>query len=134
MNIMQEARVYGKQVVNSRALLPELALKAAQAVVSGDVEATDAKAIYIAYLDAEIKRSPQQHPVSQKVQISKLRQIMKLAEERPKQVMRLLCWVTELHREGNTMPLFPAMVEMSRVQLTRENVMTKAEIAKVITP
>lgn len=134
MNIMTEARVYGKQAIHPRAILAELAMKAVQAVLNGDVEAADARSIYLAYFDAEIKRSPNQSVSSQKVQISKLRQVMKLAEDRPKQAMRLLSWVTELHAESNTLPLFPAMVAMARAQNESEHVLTKAQVAEAIKP
>jgi hypothetical protein len=49
-------------------------------------------------LDSVIVRSTAQSPGSHKSQVSKLRQIMLLAEERPAQAHKLLLRVEKMHR------------------------------------
>jgi hypothetical protein len=98
-SLLQVAKKYGVQVVTPNAALPWLALEAAQAVASGHASAKDADKVYVAYFDSVMVRSRAQSPSSRKVQVSKLRQIMLLAEERPTQAPKLLLRVEKMHRQ-----------------------------------
>jgi hypothetical protein len=81
--LVKIAKKYGAQVVRSNATLPGLALIAAREVASARASAQNADKVYVAYFDSVIVRSKSQSPGSRKAQVSKLRQIMLLAEERP---------------------------------------------------
>jgi hypothetical protein len=65
-------------------------------------------------------RTKAQSPGSRKAQVSRLRQIMTLAEERPTQAPKLLLQVEKMHRElareTRVKPLFAAMVDVAREQ------------------
>ena len=98
-SLLQVAKKYGAQVVTPNAALPRLALEAAHAVASGRASPHDADKVYVAYFDSVTVRSRAQSPGSRKVQVSKLRQIMLLAEERPTQAPKLLLRVEKMHRE-----------------------------------
>ncbi len=98
-SLLQVAKKYRAQVVTPNAALPRLALEAAHAVASGRASPHDADKVYVAYFDSVTVRSRAQSPGSRKVQVSKLRQIMLLAEERPTQAPKLLLRVEKMHRE-----------------------------------
>jgi len=119
-SLVQIAKKYGAQVVQPNATLPALALHAAHAVALGRASAEDADKVYVAYLDSVMVRSTVQSPGSHKAQVSKLRQIMLLAEERPAQAHKLLLRVEEMHRElsreTRVKSLFAAMVDVARAQ------------------
>src|SRR6266446_4303554 len=119
-SLLQVAKKYGAQVVTPNAALPRLALEAAHAVASGRAWPADADKVYVAYFDSVVVRSRAQSPGSRKAQVSKLRQIMLLAEERPTQAPKLLLQVEKMHRElareTRVKPLFAAMVDVAREQ------------------
>jgi hypothetical protein len=98
-SLLQVAKRYGAQVVTPNAALPRLALETAHAVASGRASATDADKVYVAYFDSVMVRSRVQSAGSRKAQVSKLRQIMLLAEERTTQAPDLLLRVEKMHRE-----------------------------------
>src|SRR5258706_15287454 len=98
-SLLQVAKKYGAQVVTRNGALPRLALEAARAVASGRAWPADADKVYVAYFDSVVVRSRAQSPGSRKAQVSKLRQIMLLAEERPTQAPKLLLQVEKMHRE-----------------------------------
>ncbi len=137
--IYTQAKMFGTQVVAQRSTLPMLAMSAARAVVAGEVEVSDAERIYRVYFDAKIKRSPSQKGSSQRVQISKLRQIMMLAEQWGQQGVKILARTVKIHedlaRSKKIMPLYPAMVEVARHCLGLGQVCkcTDEQIVKVIT-
>jgi len=122
-SLLQVAKKYGAEVVTPTAVLPRLALEAAHAVASGRASANDDDKVYVAYLDSVMVRARTQSPGSRKVQVSKLRQIMLLAKERPTQAPRLLQRVDKVHRELSqemrVKPLFAAMVDVARAQRKR---------------
>jgi hypothetical protein len=64
-------------------------LGAAEEVASGRASAEDADQVYVVYLDSVMARAKAQWVSSRKVQVSKLRQIMLLAEEQPAQAHKL---------------------------------------------
>jgi len=134
--IMQKARVYGQQAIAPAKLLPGLAVDAAKAVVAGEAEPADASAIYLAYYDAKIKRSAAQAPVSQRVQVSKLRQIMKLAETFDHDAVKLLARVTELHSEhnGKRKQLYVCMVDAARHALLSKRLPGDRALSTIIAP
>jgi len=74
----------------------------------------------MSYFDSVMVRSRAQSPGSRKAQVSKPRQIMLLAEERPTQAPKLLLQVEKMHRElareTRVKPLFAAMVDVAREQ------------------
>jgi hypothetical protein len=119
-SLLQIAKKYGAQVVRPNATLPGLALDAAHEVALGRASAEDADKVYAAYFDSVMKRSAAQPPSSRKAQVSKLRQIMLLAEEQPAQAHKLLVRVEKMHhelmRETPVKSLFAAMVDVARAQ------------------
>ncbi len=119
-SLMQTAKMYGIQAVQPSDTLPGLALAAAQEVASGRASAEDADRVYVTYLDSVMVRSKAQSPGSRRVQVSKLRQIMLLAEEQPTQAHKLLIRVEKMHRELTreipVKPLYAAMVDVARAQ------------------
>jgi len=131
-SLLQVAKKYGAQVVTPNAALPRLAIEAAHAVASGHASAKDANKVYIAYFDSVMVRSRAQSPSSRKVQVSKLRQIMLLAEERPTQAPKLLQRVEKMHRELSqdmrVKPLFAAMVYVAREQRNTRQQLTASEL------
>jgi len=114
-SLLQIAKKYGAQVVQPNATLPGLALDAAHAVALGRASAEDADKVYVAYLDSVMVRSTAQSPSSRKAQVSKLRQIMLLAEEQPAPSARAVGVgredAPELSRETHVKSLFAAMVD-----------------------
>ncbi len=131
-SLLQVAKKYGAQVVTPNAALPRLAIEAAHAVASGRASANDADKVYVAYFDSVMVRSRAQSPSSRKVQVSKLRQIMLLAEERPTQAPKLLLRVEKMHRqlarEMRVKPLFAAMVDVARAQRNTRQQLTASEL------
>src|SRR6266849_8318254 len=86
-----------------------------RAVALGRASAEDADKVYVAYLDSVMVRSTAQSPSSRKAQVSKLRQIMLLAEEQPAPSARAVGVgredAPELSRETHVKSLFAAMVD-----------------------
>lgn len=134
MSILNEASKLGVELLARANIRAQLALSAARAVVDGKATPKDADDIYVAYLDAVVDRSTLQPYTSRKVQVSKLRQIMKLAAARPNSAVELLERVVRLHAEfdGRPMQLFEAMVEISRVQLQQSKQLTNSELVKLM--
>ena len=135
-SLLQVAKKYGAQVVTPNAALPRLAIEAAHAVASGRASAHDADKVYVAYFDSVMVRTKAQSPGSRKAQVSKLRQIMPLAEERPTQAPNLLLRVEKMHRElarkMPVKPLFAAMVDISRKQRSRRRQLNANELRERI--
>ncbi len=135
--LLQVAKMYGAQVVRPNAALPALALSAVHAVALGRASAKDAEEIYVAYLDSVIVRSTAQWPSSRKAQVSKLRQIMLLAEEQPVQAYKLLVRVEKIHRdltrETRVKSLFAAMVDVARKQRGTRRQLNANELRALIT-
>ncbi len=81
-------------------------------------------------------RSTAHSPGSHKAQVSKLRQIMVLAEERPAQAHKLLLRVEEMHRElsreTRVKSLFAAMVDVARVQRSTRRRLNATELRALI--
>ena len=81
-------------------------------------------------------RSTAQSPGSHKAQVSKLRQIMVLAEERPAHAHKLLLMVEEMHRElsreTRVKSLFAAMVDVARVQRSTRRRLNATELRALI--
>src|SRR6266849_5179809 len=86
-----------------------------RAVALGRASAEDADKVYVAYLDSVMVRSTAQSPSSRKARVSKLRQIMLLAEEQPAPSARAVGVgredAPELSRETHVKSLFAAMVD-----------------------
>jgi hypothetical protein len=135
-SLLQDAKMYGAKVVRPNTALPGLALRAANAVASGHASAKNADAVYLAYLDSVVPRSATQSPSSRRAQVSKLRQIMLLAEERPAQACKLLAQVEKMHRElsGKTRvkSLFAAMVDVARVQRNTRRQLNTSELRALL--
>jgi hypothetical protein len=136
-SLIQTAKMYGAKAIQPSATLPGLALTAAQEVASGRASAEDADKVYLAYLDSVMVRSKAQSPGSRRVQVSKLRQIMLLAEEQPAQAYKLLQRVEKMHRdlmrEVPVKSLFAAMVEVARKQRTTRKLLNADELsAKIV--
>jgi hypothetical protein len=135
--LLQVAKMYGAQVVRPNAALPALALSAVHAVALGRASAKDAEEVYVAYLDSVIVRSTAQSPRSRKAQVSKLRQIMLLAEEQPAQAYKLLVRVEKIHRdltrETRVKSLFAAMVDVARKQRGTRRQLNANELRALIT-
>jgi hypothetical protein len=131
-SLLQVAKKYGAQVVTPNATLPRLALEAVHAVASGRATPGDADKVYVAYFDSVMVRSRAQSPSSRKVQVSKLRQIMLLAGERPTQAHKLLLRVEKMHRqlarEMRVKPLFAAMVDVARKQRNTRRQLNVSEL------
>src|SRR5260221_536974 len=136
-SLLQIAKKYGAKVVRPNAALPGLALSAAHAVASGRASAEDADKVYVAYLDSVMVRSAAQSPTSRKAQVSKLRQIMLLAEEQPAHTHKLLLRVEEMHRElsreTRVKSLFAAMVDVARAQRSTRRRLNANELCALIT-
>jgi hypothetical protein len=134
--LLQSAKEYGARVVRPNAVLPQFALRVAQAVASGQASSKDADKVYLAYLDSVTMRSKAQSPGSHKVQVSKLRQIMLLAEQRPAHAEKLLAQVEKMHgelmREVPAKSLFAAMVDVARVQRRTRRQLNVSELRKLI--
>jgi hypothetical protein len=130
MSIMDEAREHGRQLITRGSIRAMLAMAAARAVAAGEVGPEDADRIYAQYFDAVAVRTKTQSPVSHKVQVSKLRQVM-LAD---KHGMQVLDRVVKLHgsTEGQVGSLYDVMVEVARNQLQRRARLTDAELIKIM--
>jgi hypothetical protein len=131
-SLMQTAKMYGTKAIQPSATLPGLALAAAQEVALGRASAEDAEKVYVAYLDSVMVRSKAQSPGSRKVRVSKLRQIMLLAEEQSAQAHKLLQRVEEMHRqlmrEVPVKSLFASMVDVARKQRTTRKQLNAEEL------
>lgn len=132
MSVITEAKRLGREARGaSRSLLVQLALAAAQAAVDGLIDSSDAATIFEAYWGA----SPQPS-TSRKSQASKLRQIIRLADEYPRIALPLLRRVIKLHEAADvpTVQLYEACVIISRRQRERGGrLMNDAEIIDAIT-
>jgi hypothetical protein len=118
MNILAKAGALGREALDANSALSRLAMDAARAVVSGEVDPSDAQRIYLAYYDARVIRSKAQPASSRKAQVSKLRQVMKLAEGR-KDGLKLLERVVALHTGNASRPaavwaLYRCLVDVAR--------------------
>src|SRR6266849_7279791 len=86
-----------------------------RAVALGRASAEDADKVYVAYLDSRDGALQGTVPGSRKAQVSKLRQIMLLAEEQPAPNARAVGVgredAPELSRETHVKSLFAAMVD-----------------------
>ncbi len=135
-SLMQTAKMYGAQAIQPSATLPGLALAAAEEVASGHASAEDADRVYVAYLDSVMVRSKAQSPSSRKAQVSKLRQIMLLAEEQPAHAPKLLARVEKMHRELMreipVKPLYAAMVRVAREQRKTRKQLSADELRGLI--
>jgi hypothetical protein len=132
--ILNEARELGAALVDPRETARvQLALRVAHAVVAGEVGPDDAEEIYVSYYDAAMNRTKGQPPTSHKVQVSKLRQVMKLADERP-DGLALLERVLKLHGDfqGQPKPLFEAMVAVARAQRRQVRALTNSELIEIL--
>jgi hypothetical protein len=134
--LLQSAKEYGARVVRPNAVLPEFALRVAQAVALGHATSKDADKDYLAYLDSVTQRSSVQSSGSRKAQVSKLRQIMLLAEERPAHAGKLLSQVEKMHlelsQEMRVKSLFAAMVDVARVQRSTQRQLNVNELRGLI--
>jgi len=117
--LLIKARQYGSQQRESNSLLVKLALDAAGCAQEGHIDASDVWAVYAAYLNGVTgETNPDAAEQSNKVQASKLRQIVKLAEENPK-ALDLLLRVIVLHNTTNAgryKPLYMSMCDVAREQ------------------
>jgi hypothetical protein len=135
-SLLQVAKKYGAQAVRSNAALPALAISAANAVALGRASADDAGEVYLAYLDSVMTRSTAQSLSSRKAQVSKLRQIMLLAEEQPAHAPKLLVRVERMHRELTretpVKSLYAAMVGVARAQRNARKQLSADELRACI--
>jgi hypothetical protein len=128
MPILDEARLLGRQQQAGGGVLVELAMRAARAAVAGEVDADDATTIYLAYIGNQTQPAG-----SRKAQVSKLRQIIKLAAAR-KDALTLLTRVTQQHQRfaGAPKQLYEAMVDAARSQLKQAAPLSDEALVEII--
>jgi hypothetical protein len=117
--LLSRAKQYGLQQKESNSILARLALDAATCAREGHIDTSDVWDVYAAYLNGVTgATNPDGSEQSNKVQASKLRQIVKLAEENPS-AMVLLLKVIDIYNttnEGNYKPLYMSMCDVAREQ------------------
>jgi hypothetical protein len=135
--LLDLAKRYGELAVQPSNALAMLALDAARAVTKGKATPDDADRLYVLYYDAVRARSKTQSRDSRKSQVSKLRQVMRLADEWGEYGVTLLEHVIRMH--GDAMragapakPLFAAMVDAARAQRVARQRLTDNELSEII--
>jgi hypothetical protein len=132
--VMVAAKRCGAQQAASKAILPDLAMEVARAAAEGEINADDAKDIYATYRKAA--GTGVENPLSFKAQVSKLRQIVRLASEY-RTGLALLDETLAIHGELNKTepnalkPAYAAMVDVARSRLGMRRALTRTQIAKL---
>src|SRR6266567_2437072 len=127
------AKQYGARQARSKAILPDLAMAVARAAAGGEIAPDDAETIYATYRKAA--GAGLENPLSFKAQVSKLRQIVRLASEY-RTGLALLEETRAIHDELNKTepsalkPAYAAMVDVARSRLGMRRALTRTEIAK----
>ena len=133
-SVMDLAKHYGARQAASKAILPDLAMAVARAAVEGKIAPDGATTIYAAYREAA--GAGLENPLSFKAQVSKLRQIVRLASEY-RTGLALLEETRAIHDELNKTepsalkPAYAAMVDVARSRLGMRRALTRTEIAKL---
>ncbi len=131
---MDLAKHYGARQAASKAILPDLAMAVARAAAEGKIAPDGATTIYAAYREAA--GAGLENPLSFKAQVSKLRQIVRLASEY-RTGLALLEETRAIHDELNKTepsalkPAYAAMVDVARSRLGMRRALTRTEIAKL---
>lgn len=135
--IYDKARDYGRFVHAGRNVLPELALDVARAAAAGELDVDDAALIYETYLKQarHVTKVNLGEPAN-RVQVSKLRQIIKLAAEHRRKAVDLIVRVQKVHaslerKDWRVPSLYSCLVSVARVQLSRPKLLTDGEIIKL---
>jgi hypothetical protein len=135
--LIAEAKEYGRQVHNGRAVLPQFAMRVARAAYDGEIDETDAADVYEAYVkEAWGVDKIDLTETGPKVQVSKLRQIIKLCASKIGDPVRLLEDVLEIHAEAagthKTKTAYASMVEVARAQLANPRPLNQRQILNLI--
>jgi hypothetical protein len=136
--LLEEARDLGRAIAVGRSALPELALRAARAAATGEINEEDAATVYAAYLrQAQHITKPDMGLATLRAQVSKLRQIIKLGVERRREALKLFERVRELHvkcsHDDHVQALYPCYVGAARLQLLQTKPLTDHQIMAVCT-
>ena len=110
-------------------IMPKLAYAVAQAAERGEVDETDATELYTTYYSHTGQAARHVEPTAPtiRVQASKLRQIIKAADT------GLLDKVIEAHRQViDRKPLYPAMVDAARLQVTSGKPLSDRRIKEIV--
>jgi hypothetical protein len=115
-------------------VLPSLALVIAQAASDGALTEDDANDVYAAYIKNAMRVSKVDYATSTfRVNASKMRQVIKLGAAGGVPLLRR---VTRLHehlsRKQDVRPLYHAMVDAAREQLSTTRALTDTDLAKLI--
>jgi hypothetical protein len=132
MGIIEDAAMLGRE----NSTMARLAMRAAQAVVKGEADPSDAGDIYAAYYNSAVEHT--QSPDSRKAQASKLRQVMEFAKEQRKDALKLLERAVALHMDGASKPmamwpLYRCLLDVSREQLKAPREFTDKQLIKIMT-
>jgi hypothetical protein len=130
MSILDQAKDFGVQQSQGRAVLPALAIAAAKAAEAGEIDEEDADKVYETYVKFA-RRITKVDMAAQatRAQVSKLRQIIKLGAERGTEpLMKAMRLHPEATKQGRTLPLYDSMVNVARAQLARPGVLKNDQI------
>lgn len=136
--LLVEAGRMGSLLASRRAIFTRLALEAAEAAARGEIDEDDAVAVY--HQEYLRKRqqvtSPDLSPLTVQVQISKLRQIIKLGnnyKRAPELLYKVMTIYEDLVSQGiRTISCYEAMVGVARAKLSNAHVPGRNEIEKIL--
>jgi hypothetical protein len=133
MTILKDAQQLGRELRRPRptAVRAQLALLAAQAVITGKWKPEDCEDVYAAYYGTGRK----QGAGSKKAQVSKLHTVMLLAQDMGRPALDLLARIGRLRGDaprGSCLPLFECMTEVARAQRKRVRPLSDEELLEVI--
>jgi hypothetical protein len=132
--ILSQAKDFGIQQSQGRSVMAHLAVAVAKAAEAGEIDedsATDIYSMYIRMAHRVSKLDTSETTV--RVQISKLRQIIKMGMEfGAGPLLKVMRLHPELSKEGKVKWLYASMVDVARAQLARPSPLTDKQIAVLI--
>ena len=137
MSLKADARKFGQMVASKRGALHQFALAVVRAASEGEIEPDDAHELYVEYYKAArniTKVQPDMPGIKQNV--SKLRQLIKLGQQRRKDALSLMRRVEQAHEHalrGNApvMALYAHMIEAARAQLASAQPLTDRALGQL---
>src|SRR5262245_45662668 len=134
MSLKAEARKYGHLLASNRGVLHQLAIAVVRAAAEGEIEPEDAHEIYVEYYKAAHHLTSVSTDLpGLKQNVSKLRQLIKLGQQRRKDALALMRRAERAREEAirgsaPVIALYPHLVEVARAQLASPKPLSEPQL------